>query len=197
MAGVDWLQDMTARWLRIMTAAGGGSTPLEEATRQISTIGEVREKKGRLKRHPAAAADDSTATVLSRQLIAGVLISDLVVGRLCALTGQTREQVLGQVCGDLPSRLQGQQLRALQAELSDGCTLLQDPQRGTYSALGTRVEELFRLAEEQASAMIDAARAEAAEITASAGMRPCPRCGPDGPGVTGDLPSAPGAQAPG
>jgi vacuolar-type H+-ATPase subunit H len=45
-------------------------------------------------------------------------------------------------------------------------------------ALGNRIEQLLRLAEEQASALIDAARAEAAEITSSAGtQQPCPMCG--------------------
>jgi hypothetical protein len=78
----------------------------------------------------------------------------------------------------LPQQLQEQQLRALQAELSGSCTLLQDPERAPYAGLGTRIEQLLRLAEEQASALIDAARAEAAEITSSAGtQQSCPGCG--------------------
>jgi hypothetical protein len=108
-----------------------------------------------------------------------VLVSDLMVDQLCALTGQTRGQLLDQLCGGLPQRLRDLQLRALQAELSGSCSLLRDAERASYSGLGTRIEQLLRLAEEQASALIDAARAEAAEITSSAGTQePCPRCGP-------------------
>lgn len=98
--------------------------------------------------------------------------------RLCALSGQTRQQVLDRLSGGLPQQLQDQRLRALQKELSGSRTPLQDPERASYAGLGSRIEQLLKLAEEQASALIDAARAEAAEITSSAGTRqPCPRCG--------------------
>jgi hypothetical protein len=178
---MDWVQDMTARWVRILSAAGGGRTPLDEAVDQINATGEAPEKKskfGRLKRNAIAPAEASAVTVLCRQLIAGVLVSDLMIDQLCTLAGQTREQVLDQLSGDLPRQLQDQQLRALQVELSGSCALLQAPGRASYSGLGSRIEQLLGLAEEQASALIDAARAEAAEITSSAGaQQPCPRCG--------------------
>ncbi len=184
---MDWVQDMTARWVRIMSKADDGRTPLDEAVDQISEIGEIGEigetprrkgKPGRLKRNAAAAAEASAVTVLCRQLIAGVLVSDLVIDRLCAVAGQTREQILSQLSGDLPRELRERQLRALQVELSGSCALLRDPERAPYAGLGSRVEHLLRLAEEQASALIDAARAEAAGITSAAGTRqPCPRCG--------------------
>ena len=168
---MDWVQDMTARWMRILGAAGGGRTPLDEAVQQISVIGESQAKKGgfRLKRNAVAPAEASAVTVLCRQLIAGVIISDLMIDRLCALSGQARDQVLDQLSGDLPRRLPNQQLRALHVELSDSCTLLQGPDPGFYSGLADRIGQLLRLAEEQASAIIDAAHAEAAEITTSAG----------------------------
>ena len=169
---MDWVQDMTARWMRILGAAGGGRTPLDEAVQQISVIGEAQAKKGgfgRLKRNAVAPAGAPAVTVLCRQLIAGVIISDLMIDRLCALSGQARAEVLDQVSGDLPRRLPNQQLRALQVELSDSCTLLQGPDPAFYSGLGDRIGQLLRLAEEQASAIIDAAHAEAAEITNSAG----------------------------
>jgi hypothetical protein len=178
---MDWVQDMTARWVRIMSAAGDESTPLDEAVAKISEIGGTsgkRRRPGRLKRSDAAPAEASAVTVLCRQLVAGVLVSDLMAGQLCALTGQTREQLLGQLSGGLPLRLPDQRLRALQAELSGSCAQLQNSERASYAGLGTRIEQLLRLAEEQASALIDAARAEAAQITASAGPPgPCPRCG--------------------
>jgi hypothetical protein len=180
VAVMDWVQDMTARWMRIMSAAGDGSTPLDEAVGKISEIGGApgkRRRPGRLKRNDAPA-EASAVTVLCRQLVAGVLVSDLMAGQLCALTGQTREQLLGQLSGGLPQQLPDQQLRSLQAELSGSYAQLQDAERASYAGLGTRIEELLRLAEEQASALIDAARAEAAQITASAGtLEPCPRCG--------------------
>jgi hypothetical protein len=177
---MDWAQDMTARWVRILSAAGEGRTPLAEAVQEISAIGGASAKgRSGLKRRAAAAAEVPAITVLSRQVIAGVLVSSLLLDRLCAATGQAREQVLRELSGDGPQELRDGQLRALQAELSGSCALLRDPGRETYSGLGTRVEELLRLAEQQASELIDAARAEAAEITARAGQ---PRPGP-GPGA--------------
>jgi hypothetical protein len=179
---MDWVQDMTARWVRIMSATGDGGTPLDKAVRQVNEIGGTPGKKGGPswpKRKAAPPEEASAITVLCRQLIAGVLVSDLMMDQLCALTGLTRGQLLEQLCGGLPQRLRDQQLRALQAELSGSCTLLRDAERASYSELGTRIEQLLRLAEEQASALIDAARAEAAAITSSAGTQePCPRCGP-------------------
>jgi hypothetical protein len=43
---MDWVQDMTARWVRIMSATGGGGTPLDEAVRQVNEIGGTPGKKG-------------------------------------------------------------------------------------------------------------------------------------------------------
>jgi hypothetical protein len=107
-----------------------------------------------------------------------VLVGDLMADQLCALTGQRADQLLDQLSGSMPSKLRDRQLRALQAELSGSCAPLRDPERATYAGLGDRIEQLLRLAEEQASALIEAARAEAAGITAPAGTpQPCPRCG--------------------
>jgi hypothetical protein len=188
---MDWVQDMTARWVRILGAAGGGDTPLEEAVRQISRIGGAPGKKkgvlSRLQRDAATPAEALAATVLCRQLIAGVLFGDLMADRLCALTGQSRDQLLDELSGSMPGELPDRQLRALQAELSSSWAPSRDPERATYAGLGDRVEQLLRLAEEQASALIEAARAEAAGITAPAGTpQPCPRCGGTltGPEVT-------------
>jgi hypothetical protein len=172
---MDRVQDMIARWVRIIGAAGDGSTPLDEAVNQISVFGDASEKKsglGRLKRNPSAPVDVPAVTVLSRQLVAGVLISDLLIDRLCALAGQTREQVLAQLAGDLPRHLPDQQLRVLTAELSDGGRLLQGPGPGSYLALGPRVEQLLSLAAEPATAIIDEARAEAARLASPAGTQP-------------------------
>jgi hypothetical protein len=79
---------------------------------------------------------------------------------------------VAQLAADAPAQLRDQQLRALQAELSGSCALLKDPKRASYSGLGDRIEQLLRLAEQQASELIDAARAEADRITASAGAPP-------------------------
>jgi len=99
-------------------------------------------------------------------------------GRLVALSGQTREQVLDQLSAELPAHLASGQLGVLRAELPGR---LPEPARPSYSGLGSRIEHLLRLAEQQAVDLIEAARAEAAQITASAGTpqpaRPCPRCG--------------------
>ena len=173
---MDWVQEMTARWVRILSAAGEAGSPLDEAVHEISAIGGAPAKgRFRLKRRTAAADEALAITVLSRQVIAGVLISDLMLDRLCAAAGQSRDQVLRELSGDLPRQLRDKQLRALQAELSGSCALLRDPERASYAGLGARIEQLLRLAEEQASELIEAARAEAAEITSSAGA---PRPGP-------------------
>ncbi|HEX3961564.1 MAG TPA: hypothetical protein VHZ03_33890 [Trebonia sp.] len=169
---MDWVQDMVARWVRILSAAGDGRTPLDEAVRQISAVGGTAGKKGgfsRLKRNAAPPDDADAVTVLSRQLVAGVLVSDLVIDQLCAVTGQAREQLLAQLSASLPGQLRDQQLRALRAELSGSCEQLRDSGRASYAGLGRRIEQLLKLAEEQASSLIEAARAEAAEITSSGG----------------------------
>ncbi len=169
---MDWLQDMTARWVRIMRPPGDSGTPLDEAVRQISVIGGppvIKSRFGRMKRNTVARPDVPMVTVLCRQLVAGVLVSDLMTSRLCELAGQTRGQVLDQLTGAMPQHLPDQQLRALQDELSASCALLQDPGHLTYSGLGARIEHLLKLAEDQAADLVAAARAEAAEIVASAG----------------------------
>jgi hypothetical protein len=187
---MDWVQDMTARWMRIMSAADGDGTPLDEAVRQLSSIADTPAKKGRpgrLRRNSAAAEDASAVTALSRQLIAGVLVSDVAIARLCALESRSREQVLVELAADAPEQLRDQQLRALQAELSGSCALLKDQERASYSGLGDRIEHLLRLAEQQASELIDAARAEATRITASPGApssAPGLGSGRDDPGLT-------------
>lgn len=166
---------MTARWMRIMSAADSGRTPLDEAVSQISAIADMPAKKGRpglFRRDSPAAEDTAAVTVLCRQLIAGVLVSDIAIARLCALENRSRQQVLAELTADPPEQLRDQQLRALQAELSGSRALLKDSERPSYSGLGARIEQLLRLAEQQASDLVDAARAEAARITASAGSPP-------------------------
>ncbi len=181
MAGVDWLPDMTARWVRILSAAGGRRTPLDEAVDQINSItgtSHAKARFGRLKRPSDAPAEAAAVTTMCRLLIAGVLVGDVVLSQLCALRGETRQQVLGQLTGGLPGQLEDEQLRALQVQLSEGSTLLRDAERPSFDALGTRIGQVLKLAEEQASAIVDEARLEAAEITAAAGTpQPCPHCG--------------------
>ena len=172
---MDWVQDMTARWMRIMSPSDGVGTPLDEAVRQISLIVDAPAKKGRpgrLRRKSAAAEEASAVTLLCRQLIAGVLVSDMAIARLCALESRSREQVLAELAADRPEQLRDLQLRALQVELSGSGARLNDPERPSYSGLGARIEQLLRLAEQQASELIEAAHAEAAKITASAGAPP-------------------------
>lgn len=178
---MDWVQDMTARWVRILSAAGDRRTPLDEAVDQINSISGTQQsnaKLGRLKRAGGASAEATAATVLCRLLVAGVLVGDSALDQLCGLRGQTRQQVLDQLTYGLPGQLQDQQVSALQAQLSQASTLLGDSERASYGSLGTRVEQLLRLAEEQAAAIVDAARLEAAQITSAAGtQQPCPECG--------------------
>jgi hypothetical protein len=60
---------MTARWVRIFGTVG---TPGK------------RSRLGGRKRDVTAPAEPSALTALSRQLIAGVLVSDLLIDQLCA-----------------------------------------------------------------------------------------------------------------
>lgn len=185
VAVMDWMREMTERWLRIIGAAGDDRTPLEEAVRQLAALGGQSRDPGRsrlLRRRPAAAQETPLVTALSRQLLAGVAVSDLLVGRLCALTGQSRDQVLAGLAESPAAELREQQWRTLRAELSGSSALLADTAgHASYSGLGARIEELLRLAQEQAASLIDAARAEAAAITAAAARQSPPdRDGRDG-----------------
>ena len=173
---MDWVQEMTARWMRIMSATGEVGTPLDEAVRQINAIADTPAKKGgfgwRRSKLAASGGDAAVVTALCRQLLAGVLVSDIAITRLCMLEGLTREQVLAELAGDVPGQLGDRQLRVLQAELSGSCAVLNSPERASYAGLGARIEQLLRLAEQQASELIEGARAEAARITASGGAPP-------------------------
>jgi hypothetical protein len=173
---MDWVQDATARWMRIMSAASSaGGTPLDEAVRQVNAIGDTQAKKDGgpgWRKRKTVTEDASAVTVLSRQLIAGVLVSDMAITRLCALEGLGREQMLARLVDDAPGLLRDQQLRALQAELSGSCAALKDRSGASYAGLGSRIEQLLALAEQQAAELIEAARGEASRITASAGAPP-------------------------
>lgn len=212
---MDWVEETTARWVRILSTEDGDGTPLDEALRQLSTLFEVPASgapasgvpasevpasgapasevpaSGRSLRRrkpvpvPSAgaaavtAAAEAAMTALSRQLVVGVLVSELMLDEVGAVTGRTRAQVLDQLLsGDLGRGLGDGRLRLLLAELNGSCTQLREPGHASYSGLGARIEQLLALAAEQASALVDAARAEAAKTAASAGPRPpCPNCG--------------------
>jgi hypothetical protein len=179
---MDWVADMTARWVRILRTADGDGTPLDEALRQLDPVFVAPASgraPGRRKRGASPAADPAAVTALSRQLVVGVLLGDLMLEEVCAVTGRTRAQVLDQLLsGGLGPGLAEGRLRALVAEMSGSCTQLREPARASYDALGARIEQLLRLAAEQAAELVDAARTEAGEITASANQDPqCPSCG--------------------
>jgi hypothetical protein len=180
--GMEWVQDMAERWVRIMSASGDGSTQLDEAVRRLSPVGSsLSHKGGRIgRRKTRAAAEDeaSAVTALCRQLIAGVLVSDLVIDRLSVLEGRSREQVLERMLASGLPQLPDKQLQVLQTELSYSGAEWRDPQVPTYAGLGSRIEQLVRIAEQQAATLVQEARQEAAAIKSSAGtQQPCPRCG--------------------
>ena len=56
----------------------------------------------------------------------------------------------------------------LKRELSEARRQIREQERPTYSGLGGRIEQLLRLAEEQATELVQAARSEANEIKAAA-----------------------------
>ncbi|MGH3240863.1 MAG: DivIVA domain-containing protein, partial [Spirillospora sp.] len=85
------------------------------------------------------------------------------------LRGYDRHQVDEHIKSlDNEVRQTREQTQALQRELSDAHRQLQEQERPTYSGLGARIEQLLRLAEEQATELVQAARSEANEIKAAA-----------------------------
>ena len=73
---------------------------------------------------------------------------------------------LKQIDGDV--RQHRDQAQALQQELTDAHRQLQEQERPTYAGLGSRIEQLLRLAEEQATEIVQEARTEANELNAAA-----------------------------
>src|SRR5258708_39785585 len=63
---------------------------------------------------------------------------------------------LQQIDGEL--RQHREQVQALHRELADAHRQIQEQERPTYSGLGSRIEQLLRLAEEQATAILPEAR---------------------------------------
>ena len=61
-----------------------------------------------------------------------------------------------------------EQTQTLRQQLTDAHRQIQEQERPTYSGLGARIEQLLRLAEEQATELVQAARSEANEIKAAA-----------------------------
>ena len=53
-----------------------------------------------------------------------------------------------------------EQAQAMQRELSEAHRKIHEQERPTYSGLGARIEQLLRLAEEQATEVVQAARSE-------------------------------------
>src|ERR1700744_4236393 len=79
---------------------------------------------------------------------------------------QQDNEHLSQLEGDL--RQQKDQVQGLHRDLAEAHRQLQEQERPTYSGLGARIEQLLRLAEEQATELVQAARSEANEIKAAA-----------------------------
>jgi len=69
---------------------------------------------------------------------------------------------------DAEVRQHREQTTTLKRELSEAHRQIQEQERPTYSGLGARIEQLLRLAEEQATELVQAARSEANEIKAAA-----------------------------
>jgi len=72
---------------------------------------------------------------------------------------------LEQLSGDV--RKHQENAQALQRELADAHRQLQEQERPTYSGLGSRIEQLLRLAEEQATEIVGEARSAANEMNAA------------------------------
>jgi hypothetical protein len=170
---MSWLAETTARWLRIMAAAGPGTEPPEAGVRLISEIGDAsagaparRSRRGRRGR-PAPTPQGATVIALGQHLIVSLLAGDELVTRLGAATGQTREDVLAELSGGLSQWLSQEQLRVLSIELAADSATSYAAGWPSYAALGSRIEQLLRLAEGQATEILAEAKAAAS----------CPHCG--------------------
>src|SRR5579862_2664445 len=85
-----------------------------------------------------------------------------------AMRGYDRQQVDEHIRNiEAEVRQHREQTAVMQRELSEARRHLHEQERPTYSGLGARIEQLLRLAEEQATEVIHAARAEANEIKAT------------------------------
>ena len=69
---------------------------------------------------------------------------------------------------DSELRQHREQVQALHRELADAHRQIQEQERPTYSGLGSRIEQLLRLAEEQATEILQEARTAANEFNATA-----------------------------
>src|SRR5271165_1432410 len=86
-----------------------------------------------------------------------------------AMRGYDRHQVdehIRQI--EAAVRQHREQVQAMQRELSEAHRQLREQERPAYAGLGARIEQLLRLAEEQATELVQAARSEAHEIKATA-----------------------------
>src|SRR5260370_23511616 len=62
----------------------------------------------------------------------------------------------------------GEQAKAFQKELNEAHRQLREQERPTYAGLGSRIEQLLRLAEEQATEIVGESRSAANELQAAA-----------------------------
>src|SRR5215472_2336345 len=84
------------------------------------------------------------------------------------MRGYDRQQVdehIRQI--DAEVRTHREQTTNLKRELSEARRQIGEQERPTYSGLGARIEQLLRLAEEQATELVQAARSEASQIRAA------------------------------
>src|SRR5690349_8066718 len=85
-----------------------------------------------------------------------------------AMRGYDRNQVdehIRQIEAEV--RQHREHAQAMQWELSEARRQLHERERPAYTGLGARIEQLLRLAEEQATELVQAARSEANEIKAA------------------------------
>src|ERR1700689_5548710 len=86
---------------------------------------------------------------------------------LTVMRGYDRQQVdehIRQIEAEV--RQHREQAQAMQRELSDARRQIHEQERPAYTGLGVRIEQLLRLAEEQATELVQTARSDASEIKA-------------------------------
>src|SRR5580658_10960062 len=86
-----------------------------------------------------------------------------------AMRGYDRQQVdehIRQI--EAEGQRHREQAQAMQRELSEARRQFHEQDRPTYTGLGARIEQLLRLAEEQATEVVQTARSQASEIKATA-----------------------------
>ena len=151
---MEWIEGTSARWQRILSPAGGESSPLDAGVRLVQeAVEDVRAQErpkrfGRDSRLPEA----ELVTVLGRHVVTGLALGDHLLSALAAATGRSREELLADIPISATDSAPAEQLHRLRIELASGCAELHAARdTPAFAQLGERVAQILTLAQEEAT----------------------------------------------